>query len=57
MSEINPESAFLGPRVWNKPISLQMEDDDADFSVMNIDDFLNENSIDVDETMAMEEPE
>jgi len=54
-SEANPESAFLGPRLWNKPISLPVGDDDddeenePDFSVMNIEDFLNENNIDMDD--------
>jgi len=56
-TQINPETAFLGPRVWNKPITLQLEDDETDFSVMNIDDFLNENSIDVDDTMGMDDPD
>lgn len=43
---INPEFAFLGPRVWNKPISLPLEDEEDDdcFSLLNIDDFLNENN-------------
>jgi len=45
----------LGPRVWNKPISLPVEGDEEDFSVMNIGDFLSENSIDFDDTSAMEE--
>jgi hypothetical protein len=38
MQEANPESAFLGPRIWSKPISLPVsdEEDEPDFSVMNI---------------------
>ena len=52
-SDANAESAFLGPRLWSKPISLPVadddEDDEPDFSVMNIEDFLNENNIDMDE--------
>jgi hypothetical protein len=51
--DANAESAFLGPRLWNKPISLPVadeeDDDEPDFSVMNIEDFLNENNIDMDE--------
>ena len=43
----NPESAFLGPKLWDKPISLQQFNED-DFFVMNIDDFLAENEIDKD---------
>ena len=39
-----PESAYLGPRLWEKPISLQQFNED-DFFVMNIDDFLAENDI------------
>lgn len=45
-SGINPESAFLGPKLWSRPISMPMGGDD-DFSVMNIDDFLSENGFDV----------
>jgi len=50
--EVNPESAFLGPRIWNKPISLPVnlsDDEEPDFSVMNIEEFLNENNIEMDE--------
>jgi len=55
-----PQSAFLGPKIWNTPITLNQltnEDDEeevennveatgAEFSVMNIDDFLQENNFD-----------
>ena len=49
----NPGSAFLGPKIWKNPITLPMlngssGDDDAEFSVMNIDDFLNENNFNID---------
>jgi len=40
----NPESAYLGPKLWQKPISLQQFNED-DFFVMNIDDFLAENDL------------
>jgi leukemia factor-related protein len=49
--ETNSDSAFLGPRLWNKPISLPVnlsEDEEPDFSVMNIEEFLNENNIEMD---------
>jgi len=39
-----PESAYLGPKLWQKPISLQQFNED-DFFVLNIDDFLAENDI------------
>merc|ERR1711976_996460 len=48
ISANNPESAFLGPKLWDKPISLPPLDD-TEFSVMNIDEFLNENNINLDE--------
>lgn len=48
ISATNPESAFLGPKIWDKPISLPPLDD-TEFSVMNIDEFLNENNINLDE--------
>ena len=40
-----PESAFLGPKLWQKPISFQEFNED-DFFVMNIEDFLTENDMD-----------
>jgi len=42
---IAPESAYLGPKLWQKPISLQEFNED-DFFVMNIEDFLSENDLD-----------
>ena len=54
-----PKSAFLGPKIWKKPMTLNqlsIGNDDgvghskkvdvsgAEFSVMNIDDFLSENN-------------
>ena len=58
-----PTSAFLGPKIWKKPITLNqltgvidepMEDNrssvdstGAEFSVMNINDFLAENNFDL----------
>lgn len=44
----DPQAAFLGPKIWDKPMSLTALDD-SEFSIMNIDDFLNENNIDLDE--------
>jgi len=46
---INPESAFLGPKLWSKPIPMPTTGENDDFSVMNIDDFLSENGFDLDE--------
>jgi len=40
----NHHSAYLGPLVWNKHLSLQKLDED-EFSVMNIEEFLKENNI------------
>merc|ERR1711963_235256 len=45
---INPESAFLGPKLWSKPIPMPVTGDNDDFSVMNIDDFLSENGFDLE---------
>ena len=42
---IAPESAYLGPKLWQKPISLEEFNED-DFFVMNIEDFLSENDLD-----------
>jgi len=48
---INPESAFLGPKLWSKPVQMPITNDsDEEFAVMNIDDFLNENGFDLDES-------
>jgi len=51
ISSINPESAFLGPKLWSRPMPMsgggvKMNED---FSVMNIDDFLSENGFDLSE--------
>jgi len=47
---INPESAFLGPKLWSKPVQMPLTNDsDEEFAVMNIDDFLNENGFDLEE--------
>ena len=58
---LTPKSAFLGPKLWKKPITSQelsesgnselevngtMDTTGAEFSVMNINDFLNENNFD-----------
>ena len=48
----DPEAAFLGPKLWDKPISLPPLDD-TEFSIMNIDDFLNENNISLDADPVM----
>jgi len=51
-SNPKPESAFLGPKIWKNPITLPMlaggnnGSGDAEFSIMNIDDFLSENNFD-----------
>jgi len=42
-----PQSAYLGPKLWEKPISLQQFNED-DFFVMNIEEFLAENNLQVD---------
>jgi len=46
---INPESAFLGPKLWSKPVPMPVTGENDDFSVMNIDDFLSENGFDLEE--------
>jgi hypothetical protein len=43
----DPQSAYLGPRLWEKPISLQQFNEE-DFFVMNIDEFLTENNLSVE---------
>lgn len=59
---VNPESAYLGPKLWEKNISLDAIEDDAaaeeNFSaeVMNIDEFLFENSLNIEGT-SPESPE
>ena len=58
----NPESAFLGPKIWKNSITLPMlnsgddeSSEDAEFSIMNIDDFLNENNFDVNKSSPLSE--
>jgi len=56
-STINPESAFLGPKLWSKPIQMPLTletQDNEDFAVMNIDDFLSENGFDLTEPSSPE---
>merc|ERR1711976_356153 len=46
VGHINPESAFLGPKLWSRPaLSMPNNGGNEDYSVMNIDDFLSENGI------------
>merc|ERR1711997_1342192 len=50
----NPESAFLGPKLWNSSIPISITSDDEDLNmdsgvVMNIDDFLLENDFNISE--------
>jgi len=58
-SAINPESAFLGPKLWSKPIqmplTLETQEDNEDFAVMNIDDFLSENEFDLTGSVKYED--
>merc|ERR1711936_100800 len=52
VGHINPESAFLGPKLWSRPaltLPVSSEGVNEDFSVMNIDDFLSENGFDLSE--------
>jgi len=46
----DPTSAYLGPKLWNQPISLPdlMEDDDEPSDIMNMDEFLAENNLHFD---------
>jgi len=53
-STYNPESAFLGPKLWNSSIPISITSDDEDLNmdsgvVMNIDDFLLENDFNISE--------
>lgn len=41
VENIAPESAYLGPKLWEKPISFNEDD----YFVMNIEDFLAENEL------------
>merc|ERR1712241_817381 len=50
VGHINPESAFLGPKLWSRPApSMPNNGGNEDYSVMNIDDFLSENGFDLNE--------
>merc|ERR1712156_668505 len=50
VGHINPESAFLGPKLWSRPaLSMPNNGGNEDYSVMNIDDFLSENGFDLNE--------
>jgi len=49
-----PNSAFLGPKIWKKPLNFYKMGNDTntrngggEYSVMNIDEFLNENNFDI----------
>jgi len=45
----DPTSAYLGPKLWNNPISLpDLMDDDEPSDVMNMEEFLAENNIEFD---------
>merc|ERR1711997_1309285 len=67
-----PRSAFLGPKIWEKPISMsllqEMQDEQpkeetntnhngnvSDFSVMSLNDFLEENQLDAGNISMSEE--
>jgi len=50
VGHINPESAFLGPKLWSRPaLTMPTSNRNEDYSVMNIDDFLSENGFDLNE--------
>merc|ERR1719238_2494890 len=46
-------SAYLGPKLWEKPIQAKFNEDD--FFVMNIDEFLAENNLQLEARVAEEE--
>jgi len=48
-------SAYLGPKLWEKPIQAKFNEDD--FFVMNIDEFLAENNLQLEARVAEEEGE
>merc|ERR1719348_1374616 len=48
-------SAYLGPKLWEKPIQAKFNEDD--FFVMNIDEFLAENNLQLEARAAEEEGE
>lgn len=48
VSTSKPEDAFLGPKLWDKSFSIPVntsETEESEFSIMNIEDFLNENNL------------
>jgi len=49
VTEIDPESAYLGPKLWSRSIPIPLTGDNDDFAVMNIDDFLSENGFECNE--------
>jgi hypothetical protein len=51
----DPQAAYLGPRLWEKPISLQQFNED-DFFVMNIDEFLTENNLSMESKEGLNHP-
>jgi hypothetical protein len=51
----DPQAAYLGPRLWEKPISLQQFNED-DFFVMNIDEFLTENNLSMESKEGLSHP-
>jgi len=50
------QSAYLGPKLWDKPLSLQPFQED-DFFVMNIEEFLAENNLQADISSPKSSPE
>jgi len=50
------QSAYLGPKLWEKPLSLQ-EFHEEDFFVMNIEEFLAENNLQADVPSPKTSPE
>jgi len=50
VNAIDPESAFLGPKLWSRSIPMPITQENDDFSVMNIDDFLSENGFELNDS-------
>jgi len=55
VTEIDPESAYLGPKLWSRSIPMPLTGDNDDFAVMNIDDFLSENGFECNEAPSSPE--
>jgi len=56
----NPSSAYLGPKLWDKAISLPIlegEEEVVEGDVMNMDEFLAENDIKINMAKTYEKPE